>query len=194
MSHPAVQEESGERISFWWSVTSSAIALAHELVAMGDLSGQRVVELGCGLGLAGVTAGKLGARVLFTDYVPEALELAERNCGLNGLATDKVEFKRLDWEEPGELGSFDLVLGSEILYDYFFHGSLIKLLGRIVEPEGVLMLADRTRLVVSRFIGRLRGSGFECSETVRRVRVEGFPEQEISVFCLSRERHTDTRC
>ena len=70
MLAPRRREESDSRISFWWGITSAAIALARHMEARGSLRGQRVVELGCGLGLAGITAGLLGADVLFTDYVP----------------------------------------------------------------------------------------------------------------------------
>jgi predicted nicotinamide N-methyase len=154
---------------------------------MGDeLVGKRVLELGCGLGLAGITAGLMGAEILFTDYVQEALEFAERNAGVNGLPAENSRFRILDWERVGDLEAFDLILGSEIVYDYFFHGSLISLLRRAVAARGVVLLADRKRLCVSRFVGRLHDAGFLCSETVSEVRVSGFPTQEITVFSLRR--------
>ena len=186
MLAPRSREESDSRISFWWGITSSAIALARHIEASGLLRGQRVVELGCGLGLAGITAGLRGADVLFTDYMPEALEFARKNARLNGLADQTIKSALLDWEDPGKVGPFNVVLGSEILYDYFFHGSLIKLLQTILEPGGTIILADRKRLVVTRFLGRLADVGFRCVETQSQVSVAGFPEGEISIFTLDR--------
>lgn len=187
MVGPRNAEDPSSRISFWWGITSSAIALALHVQSMGEeLVGKRVVELGCGLGLAGITAGLMGAKVLFTDYVQEALDFAERNAGLNGLPAENARFQILDWERAGDLEPFDLILGSEIVYDYFFHGSLISLLRRAVAARGVVLLADRKRLCVSRFVGRLNDAGFLCSETVSEVRVSGFPRQEITVFSLRR--------
>jgi predicted nicotinamide N-methyase len=186
MLAPRCREESDSRISFWWGITSSAIALARHLDAGGSLRGHRVIELGCGLALAGITVGLLGAEVLFTDYVTEALEFAHKNAQLNGLTDQTVKCALLDWESPGEIEPFDIVLGSEILYDYFFHGSLIKLLKTILEPSGKVILADRKRLVVTRFLGRLVDAGFRCEETRSRVAVAGFPDQEISIFTLQR--------
>ena len=186
MLAPRRQEESDSRISFWWGVTSAAIALGRHMEARGSLRGQRVVELGCGLGLAGITAGLLGADVLFTDYVPEALDFARKNAELNGLTGQTIKTALLDWEDPGKMEPFNIVLGSEILYDYFFHGSLIKILQKIPEPGGTIILADRKRLVVTRFLGRLVDMGFRCVETRSQVALAGFPEQEISIFTLDR--------
>ena len=186
MLAPRRREESDSRISFWWGVTSAAIALGRHMEARGSLRGQRVVELGCGLGLAGITAGLLGADVLFTDYVPEALDFARKNAELNGLTGQTIKTALLDWEDPGKMEPFNIVLGSEILYDYFFHGSLFKLLQSILEPGGTIILADRKRLVVTRFLGRLADRGFRCVETRSQVGLAGFPEQEISIFTLDR--------
>jgi 2-polyprenyl-3-methyl-5-hydroxy-6-metoxy-1,4-benzoquinol methylase len=183
---PPPEEESGSRLSCWWGLTTSAIALSRHLANMGDLASRRVIELGCGLGLAGITAGMLGAKVLFTDYMERALVFSKRNCELNGLNAANTRFRRLDWEAPDELSSFDMVLGAEVLYDYFFHGSLVRIMSSIVRPKGSIVIADRKRLVVSRFMGRLINAGFSCSETTSRVDLDGFPGQEVGIFTLER--------
>lgn len=188
MAVPESQSESAERVTFWWSVTSSAIALAEFLCSMGPLSGNRVLELGCGPGLAGISAGMLNAEVMFTDYIPGALRLARRNAALNGLDAGRIDFRILDWEAPEDLDTFDLVIGSEILYDYFFHGSLIGLLERATDVNSRIILADRKRLVVQRFLGRLRDHGFRGDEHSLQVRAAGFPQQETTVFTLQRAR------
>ncbi len=187
MLAPQDEADSDSRITFWWGITSAAVALALHLESHGEsFSGKRVIELGCGLGLAGITACLAGAHVLFTDYVPRSLEFAEKNARLNGLKEGAFETKVLDWEHPGDLPKFDAVLGSEIVYDYFFHGALIRLLEKVVQPNGTIFLADRKRLCVSRFIGRMTTAGFCSTETVCRVVLAGFPDQEISIFALSK--------
>lgn len=183
---PGVREESSERISFWWHVTPAAIALAGHLAEKGNLSGIQVIELGCGLGLPGITAAMLGANVLFTDCVPEALEFAESNARLNGISAGVADFRILDWEDTRNLPLFDIVLGSEILYDYFYHNPLLKLLDRVLKADGVIYLADRKRLVVSRIIGRLRDAGFMASERTVTVELDSFPSQEIQIFQATR--------
>lgn len=86
MLAPQDETDSDSRITFWWGITSAAVALALHIESHREnFSGKRVIELGCGLGLAGIAAGLAGAHVLFTDYVPQALEFAEKNARLNGL-------------------------------------------------------------------------------------------------------------
>jgi predicted nicotinamide N-methyase len=185
MLAPQDEADSDSRITFWWGITSAAVALARHIEShRQEFVGKRVIELGCGLGLAGITAGLAGANVLFTDYVPQAPEFAEKNARLNNLENRTFGTEIVDWEHPGDLPKFDVVLGSEIVYDYFFHGSLIRLFEHILEPGGSVLLADRKRLCVSRFIGRMTAAGFRSTETFTRVALAGFPDQEISIFAL----------
>jgi release factor glutamine methyltransferase len=51
-------------------------------------SGERVLEIGSGLGLAAVLLAKAGARVVATDVLPEAVEAIRANASLNGVAVD----------------------------------------------------------------------------------------------------------
>jgi predicted nicotinamide N-methyase len=183
---PPEREEHGSRLSCWWGITTASVALSRHIASLDSLAEKKAIELGCGLGLAGITAGLSGANILFTDYMPEALHFAEENCRLNGLGENETGFRVLDWEAPREVEQFDLILGAEIVYDYFFHGSLIKLIDSILARDGVLLLADRKRLVVSRFLGRLLHNGFDCAETPMLIQLEGFPRRKTSVFEIRR--------
>jgi release factor glutamine methyltransferase len=51
-------------------------------------SGERVLEIGAGLGLAAVLAARAGARVTATDIVPAAIEAIRVNAALNGVVVD----------------------------------------------------------------------------------------------------------
>lgn len=50
--------------------------------------GERVLELGGGLGLAAVLAARAGAHVVATDIVPEAVDAIRANAALNGVTID----------------------------------------------------------------------------------------------------------
>ena len=50
--------------------------------------GERVLEIGAGLGLAAVLAARAGARVVATDIVPAAVEIIRANAALNGVTID----------------------------------------------------------------------------------------------------------
>jgi len=104
-------------IAPYWSVLwRSGVALAGA-VADAGLDGTRVLELGCGLALPSIAAARAGARALATDADPEALELVDRNAGLNGAQVDTAV---VDWVDAGALadsGAVDLVLAADVLYE-----------------------------------------------------------------------------
>jgi release factor glutamine methyltransferase len=50
--------------------------------------GERVLEIGAGLGLVAVLAAKAGATVVATDVLPEAVEVMRANASLNGVVVD----------------------------------------------------------------------------------------------------------
>jgi release factor glutamine methyltransferase len=50
--------------------------------------GERVLEIGAGLGLGAVLAARAGAAVVATDIVPAAVEAIRANAALNGVAVD----------------------------------------------------------------------------------------------------------
>jgi release factor glutamine methyltransferase len=69
-------------------------------------AGERVLEVGAGLGLAAVLAARQGARVVATDVVPAAVEAIRANALLNGVT---VEARLGDCYAPVGGERFDLV-------------------------------------------------------------------------------------
>lgn len=132
---------------FWSVLWRSGRALAAEL-EQEDLSGLRVVELGCGLALPSIVAARAGADVLATDERPEALDLVRRNAAVNGV---RLETATVDWLDPGDLlaeGPFDLMIGSDMLYQMPSVESLLKLLPALASE---LLIADPGREEAGRF-------------------------------------------
>jgi HemK-related putative methylase len=69
-------------------------------------AGERMLEIGAGIGLASVIAARVGASVVATDVVPEAVESIRTNAALNGVSVDA----RLgDCYAPVQGERFDLV-------------------------------------------------------------------------------------
>lgn len=74
----------------------------------GVKQGMRVLDVGCGTGVAALTAARTGAHVTGIDLTPELLERARENSRIAGLA---VEWLEGDAEElPFEDAHFDVVL------------------------------------------------------------------------------------
>ncbi len=86
-------------------------ALAAELLQAVETRGKRVLDVGCGSGVLGLIAAKLGAsEVVFTDNDPQAAETAQKNVALNGF---KAETRVVcsDLAENTE-GKFDIILAN----------------------------------------------------------------------------------
>lgn len=140
-------EREDEYLPYWAELWPSGLALARELDGR-PLRGRRVVELGCGLGLPSLVAARAGARVLATDWSPEALELLERNSARNGV---DLRTAVVDWREPGRLlaeAPWDLVLGADLLYEERNVEPLLDLLPRL---GGEAWIADPGRSTAERF-------------------------------------------
>jgi release factor glutamine methyltransferase len=73
--------------------------------------GERVLEIGTGIGLAAVRAARAGARVIATDVVEAAVRCARENAALNGVA-DRVEVRLGDGFDPVRGLEFDLICTS----------------------------------------------------------------------------------
>ena len=73
--------------------------------------GERVLEIGTGIGLAAVRAARAGARVIATDVVEAAVRCARENAALNGVA-DRVEVRLGDGFDPVRGLVFDLICTS----------------------------------------------------------------------------------
>jgi predicted nicotinamide N-methyase len=136
-------------VPYWSVLWRSGVALAHELAAE-DLTGRRVIELGCGLALPSLVAARQGADVLATDRERAGLELAERNARENGLT---LRTRYLEWDEGDPPAGFDLVLAADVLYERHSVALLTKLLPRLA-PE--VWLADPGRPAADAFLEAAR--------------------------------------
>jgi predicted nicotinamide N-methyase len=139
-----------EFLPYWAELWPSALALA-DVVAARDVDGLAVLELGCGLGLPSLVAARGGARVLATDWADDALALLRANATRNGV---RLETRRFDWREQGELGTFDLVLAADVLYERRYVDVLAELLPRL---GGEVLIADPGRPFLRPFLERLPG-------------------------------------
>eukprot|EP00440_Ansanella_granifera_P045524 gb/GFBE01049320.1/.p1 GENE.gb/GFBE01049320.1/~~gb/GFBE01049320.1/.p1 ORF type:complete len:258 (+),score=39.22 gb/GFBE01049320.1/:1-774(+) len=82
--------------------------------------GRRVLELGAGTGVVGLTLGKLGASVTMTDNEPEVLSLLRRNAAANGLGALAEDVRELNWSDPSTFVKpavpFDAIVAADVLY------------------------------------------------------------------------------
>ena len=126
--------------------------------------GRRVLDLGCGLGAAGVLAGVLGASVTLADRRPEALMLAAKNAAQNNVDAKTIA---LDWDHPpANLGLFDAVVASDVLYEDGMLRGVLRFIKRHLKPTGIAMIADPMRVEPAGLSGAGRLLGLEIHATV----------------------------
>src|SRR5690606_2675507 len=91
-----------------------------------DIEGKRILEIGCGLGLASLVLQRRGANIVASDIHPLAEPFLAYNSALNSLPS--VQYRKLRWAVPlPTLGQFDLIIGSDVLYERT-HAELLALL------------------------------------------------------------------
>jgi predicted nicotinamide N-methyase len=150
------QEGADGRTAPYWAIAwPSGLALAEELARM-DLSGRRVLELGCGLAIPSIVAARRGARVTATDGSADAVVFAAHNLALND-AQGEVELA--DWREAGELidaAPWDLVVASDVLYLRHNVEALLRLLPRLIGREGEAIVTDPNRSGAREFAASAR--------------------------------------
>lgn len=140
------QEGAEGRSAPYWAIPwPSGVMLAEALVPRDDLAGRRVLELGCGLAIPSVVAARRGAGVTATDASPDAVVFAAHNLALNDVVG---EVELADWREGAELverGPWDLVIAADVLYLRHNVEALLRLLPRLIEPDGEAIVADPNR-------------------------------------------------
>jgi magnesium-protoporphyrin O-methyltransferase len=81
-----------------------------------DLSGQRILDAGCGTGSLAAELARRGASVLATDLSPTLIALARERV-LPQLGSSRIEFRVCDMRDPG-LGRFDWIVAMDSLIHY----------------------------------------------------------------------------
>ena len=141
-----------------------------------DIIGRRILELGCGLGLASLVLARRGADITASDHHPLAESFLAYNAGLNHLKMPI--YRDLPWTAlAGELGHFDLVIGSDILYERGHSALLADLLSRLMRGASEVLISDPGRGHSGRFTHALIAQGFVASE--QRL---AFSDSEVAPF------------
>lgn len=121
---------------------------------------QRILELGCGIGLASLLLQRRGANVTASDIHPLAEVFLAYNAALNNLPA--VRYRTLRWDEPADpaLGRFDLIIGSDILYERGQAAELAAVVELHAQPWAEILITDPGRGNSARFTRLMESQGF----------------------------------
>jgi predicted nicotinamide N-methyase len=146
LDHPSVRSAfaADEYLPYWADLWPAARMLTKVIVKENWPPGLRVLEVGCGLGLPGVVALAMGARVTFSDYDATALRFAADNAELNGFAN--YETLRMDWRYPPDGLRFPMILAADLIYEMRNVAPLVALIRQMLEPDGECLLTDQDRV------------------------------------------------
>lgn len=165
-----------EDLPFWADLWPSALALAGNLIRC-NLQNKSVLELGAGVGLAGLAAREAGADVVQSDFVPLALEFCRVNALKNGV--DGIRLLQADWRHFPCEPRYDIICGSDILYEPALHPHLQSIFETVLRPGGRVILADPMRPHADAFSRRMRSAGW--LENLDIIMAEGYGRSQIAV-------------
>eukprot|EP00040_Diaphanoeca_grandis_P023304 m.126570 g.126570 ORF g.126570 m.126570 type:complete len:442 (+) comp29209_c0_seq2:117-1442(+) len=134
---------------------------------------KQVIELGAGTGLPGLTtlAYSKATKVTLTDLFKHTLNNLRFNVASNLKESTtrtyaEVEVKKLDWTDLStvEPGSFDIVIGSDLVYDDDAADLVITVVDHILTKDGVFYLAaGGKRQGVTKLVEKLAAVGFSVA-------------------------------
>jgi predicted nicotinamide N-methyase len=147
--------------------------LAHLMVDY-DIKGKRILEVGCGIALASLVLNSRSADITATDCHPEAGGFLSYNTTLNqGRA---IPYVRAGWAdaEVSDLGEFDLIIGSDLLYEPEHVPLLATFIQRHTSCCAEAIIIDGGRGLGAKFSKQMKKLGFCLSpqEPVKTVYME----------------------
>lgn len=150
-----------DELPFWAEIWPAAIGLAIFIFQNREsFTGKRILELGAGAGLAGIAAKLAGADVTQSDFIGAALSFIRVNCLRNQVPVGNLLLA--DWRDfPEVAAKYDLVIGSDILYEKTLHSDLVKVFHQVLKSGGSVYLSDPGRGFGRQFVSDLTVLGWD---------------------------------
>ncbi len=169
-------------VQWWMKIWEPSFVLALFMGTMPPKPGEKILEIGAGSGIVGIYAALCGHDVTISDIQEDALLCARANAMMNGLPDLPVV--SFDWCRPYSGRPFEVIIGSEVVYDRRSYDALISFLDQALAPGGTIFLAKNRRLHTPLFFEKLVRL-FKFKEKV--VRLSGAGETlEVSLYAIKR--------
>ncbi len=179
-----VDFDQDERLPYWAELWPSSTILANFIRAH-SLAPANGLELGCGTGLVSIAASLAGHTMLATDYYADALDFVRANS-FHNLDTE-VATRLVDWRHlPEDIGTFDLILASDVLYETSYATVVSDVIQKTLSPNGRAYLADPGRIAAGAFLDACGEIGLKITEKLERPYLAGKIRQTITVYEIRR--------
>jgi predicted nicotinamide N-methyase len=160
----------------------SAVHLAARLADRQVSATERILEIGCGLALASLVGHRRGADMTASDRHPLTEAFLEENLRANHLAP--MKYRHGNWgaaaAAPSAVaprsveGAFDLILGSDVLYERDVEGHLAAFIAQHATRSAEVWIVDPNRGNRPAFSRRMAAAGFSVhGERIHRPAVHG---------------------
>jgi predicted nicotinamide N-methyase len=148
----------------------SGLELAMRMATRPVRADERILEIGCGLALASLVSHRRGADITASDCHPLSASFLTENLRLNQLAP--MRYRHGHWSastahpQPLELveGRFDLIIGSDLLYEPDDSASLAGFIARHAAPGALIWIIDPDRGNRPAFNRAMKSFGFTLHE------------------------------
>lgn len=153
---------------FWAQAWPSAMTLGQWMEAERSRhwAGQRVLDLGCGVGVCGCIAASLGAKVTLADYAQPAVLFGAANVWpWRESATARV----VDWHSDRLGEHYDVILGADIVYEQRNWEALQRFFREHLAAGGELILTEPGRETGETFQAFLKQQGWEIQASVLKI-------------------------
>lgn len=150
----------------------SSQQLASYMMARPVIDSERILEVGCGLALASMVCHRRGDDVTASDCHPLTGAFLRENLALNDMAP--LAYRHGDWgadedqapthNYPMVTGRFDLIMGSDVLYERDDIGHLPRFIERHAQEVSEVLIVDPNRGNRSAFNRRMAQMGYALEE------------------------------
>ena len=131
------------KFPLWAKIWEPCLILADHLASMPVNPEKSFLEIGSGLGLVGIVASLFGHKVTMTEYNHDALNFAKASAHINNCSN--LEIMELDWNKPELKGTFDRIIGCEVIYKEESFYPILRLFRTYLKEDGEILLAERPR-------------------------------------------------
>lgn len=150
----------------------SGAQLAARMASRTLCQGERILEIGCGLALASLVTHRRGSDVTASDCHPLTAAFLLENLRLNELPP--LKYLHGHWGAPEAVlgdpvracvtGLFDLIIGSDLLYERDAHADLAGFIGLHASDQCLVWIVDPDRGNRPAFHRQMAEQGFRLHE------------------------------
>lgn len=127
------------------------------------LTGQRILEVGAGLALASMVIHRREGNITVSELHPLSRGFLDENLRLNALGP--LAHHAGNWAAGNtELGKFDLIIGSDVLYERAHPALLAGFISRHSAPAVKVIIIDPDRGNRPQFCREMDRLGYACSQ------------------------------